>query len=75
MLHNPSCFISNRKHISIEPRKSQLGNKYRVVAIVGSLANCWKFFPDDPFTYHEALQSLDVAHWVHAMTDEIHSLK
>ena len=33
------------------------------------------FFPDDPFTYHEALQSLDVAHWIHAMTDEIHSLK
>ena len=33
------------------------------------------FFPNDPFTYHKALQSHDAAHWVHAMTNEIHSLK
>ena len=33
------------------------------------------FCPDNPFTYHEALQSPDAAHWIHAVTDEIHSLK
>lgn len=38
MLHDPSCFMSNKIHISTEPKKSQLGNKRRVVAIVRRLA-------------------------------------
>ena len=33
------------------------------------------FSPDDPFTYLEALHSPDAAKWVHAMTDEVNSLK
>jgi hypothetical protein len=33
------------------------------------------FSPDDPFTYLEALYSPDAAKWVHAMTEEVNSLK
>lgn len=33
------------------------------------------YSPDDPYTYLEALQSSDAAQWIHAMTEEIHSLK
>ena len=33
------------------------------------------FSPDDPFTYLDALHSPDAAQWVHALTEEINSLK
>jgi transposase InsO family protein len=33
------------------------------------------FSPDDPNTYIEALHSPDAAQWVHAMTEEVNSLK
>ena len=33
------------------------------------------FSPDNPFTYLEALHSPNAAQWVHAMTEEINSLK